>query len=88
MAHGGAPCVRRQLDPVHLLGDVHTRLRIAVLSIILKVEISIPLACSNEHLINRAARNRPGSPGLASGLSIEGRHITMPSLARPSRARA
>ena len=62
VAHGGVPCVRRHLDPVHILCDVHARLRFAMLSIILNVEISIPLACSNEHVINRAARNGPGSP--------------------------
>jgi hypothetical protein len=42
---------------------------LAVLSIIMNDEISIPLACSNEHVIYRAARNGPGGPGLASGLS-------------------
>jgi hypothetical protein len=26
VAHGGVPCVRRQLNLVHLLGDVHGRL--------------------------------------------------------------
>ena len=62
VAHGSIPCVRRQLGPVHLLGDVHTRLRIAVLSIILNVEISIPPACSNDRVINRAARNGPAVP--------------------------
>jgi hypothetical protein len=57
VAHGGLPCVRRQLDPVHLLVDVHGRLRFAVPSIISNLEISIPLACSNERVINRANRD-------------------------------
>ena len=49
-----------------------SRLRFAALSIILNVEISIPPACSNEHVINRAARNGPGNPDLATGLSNRG----------------